>query len=1362
MIKRPTSRALAAFVVATAAFAASVAPAQACTLVFITQPTILTSPVQCVGIVDTPIAGDVVNDTTVSNTTPTQLTSVFGVFIQNSTISGRFINNGIIDVAAASIFPPAANNQAAFVVGSDIQGGIINNGTIHAAINPALIIVSTVQTGAIDNFGVIRSDGAAVLGFGASAGLYFSGTSFLNTLTNHTGALIQGAEVGVFGRSGTSWTGGIVNAGTIRGGLIGIDLLTTSFSGGITNQTTGLISAGNGSGILVNNTVFAGGLDNAGRIEAFGNLIPVSPFVSGGIGVRMLANNVSGTFYNRATGVVDGTYFGMQFQGSTFNGLFRNAGSILGGDPLETTGFGYGYGAALSYADWTGDIVNEATGTIAARTKNLIVPGTVADNAGLAIGLIVSGNNVTTFHGNVNNAGSIAGPIGVEILVNSFTGNLNNSGSITSETNVAQSSFGKARAVRFIANSFLGDFVNGATGVIRDTSPNAPDAEISTVGINAVSWTGNFRNAGRIENLANANCENCTSSVDIRSTTWTGSFLNEATGVLGKSDEVVHVEVQNFTGNVDNAGHIGDATAHRGMVFEAASHHGEILNRAGAVIEGMDLGLGICGAQCEVGRLNPGDGLLANITNAGRIANTNPDLTRPWAALIVFHDAWIGNLVNEASGVISSPKTAIIVAKHSPLIEDFSDTQPMDLFQGNFINRGTIDGDVDLLIAQWTGNFDNSGTMENIKFAGAMTGGFFNSGTIGSVDLSDTTSALTYRQTGAASLTGFPLGTMRLSNTAVTTLDFRGGRLFGNVIGGSDLNDIFQVNAGSGGTFEYATGIASNLATFAVNSGKAIIGDTEITASSITVGPGATLFMSQGSVVPFPDAILHATNLTLSPTSSLEMQLTTNTAVHPFITVSGTANLAGSFVAHIDPMAFAGTGQTQFVYNGLIQGAVTGSFSSVTIAGAPPLFRITPFYNSFDVMIERLAFTEFADPDSPNQDAVAEALEEIFQEGTSDPDLQNLIDVIAESSSSDIADIYDAIAGSTQAETDLAAQKADDPWKQSVGQRVDAARSTGCTVSGDTWCFRRYAQGGPAPVQTDAPEDPDAFAWLDTGLRDVGATSVWGRIVGVWGETDGGVSSPASRQRTFGFIAGADHVVNSTLLVGVAGQYVRTKAEFENSRNESRVESIQAGAYFSYGGAEAYLNGNVSGIATHSSTNRIFSIGSIDYDAAVRFPATSVTSSLEFGQIYELDGYRIEPHVGVNYAGQFTDAYREHGAEGLGLIVDPDDLHSLRSLVGARASRVYDLGDRKIVPALRLEWRHEYLDRNNTFIAAFQGAPDATFKVSCAPSARDTAVLGTSLTLPISGRVTGYIDAEGAFSEDARSGTISLGARATW
>ena len=114
------------------------------------------------------------------------------------------------------------------------------------------------------------------------------------------------------------------------------------------------------------------------------------------------------------------------------------------------------------------------------------------------------------------------------------------------------------------------------------------------------------------------------------------------------------------------------------------------------------------------------------------------------------------------------------------------------------------------------------------------------------------------------------------------------------------------------------------------------------------------------------------------------------------------------------------------------------------------------------------------------------------------------------------------------------------------------------------------------------------------------------------------------------------------------------------------------------------------------------------------------------------------------------------------LLMRPEDSQSLRTIVSARISRVFGAGDRKIVPQLRLDWRHEMLDRRQEFSAAFAGAPDVFFHVDGAAYARDTFAAGLSMTMPLTGRMTGYIDAQGAFSDDSVSAMISLGGRATW
>jgi hypothetical protein len=1233
--------------------------------------------------------------------------------------SGGITNAGEIRGATFGVF-----------VNDLFAGGISNSGLISGAGDTGIVLANT----AVFQGGISNANGALITG---GTGIEVRGGAVLNGGIQNAGQIIGTDNYGIFMNGGATLADGIQNSNIITGAFTGV-ILDGDFSGGVTNASTGTIIGNQGFGLLSLGG-FNGGIDNAGSIIGLGVLAEPQgsdPFnsVDGGIGVLITGPTFDtgvwvGTFLNRASGVIDATYIGVKMLGASFSGEFRNAGQIVGGDPGDLTGFGYSFGASLSYVNFEGDIVNEATGAIVASSPNAGVPGYNFPNAGLEVGLFAPLDSlvkVSTFQGNVVNNGFIGGPTGLAMFLNVFDGGiLNGAGALIDGVN---------------GNGILMD-VTTWTGSL---SNNGQIRSANAVGIEAL---GNA-NGVAISNGAAGRIEGQTAAIRFSGSLFTGSIVNA--GLIQGGADGVNV-TGGFAGDIQNTGLIaggsgaglsvgalgvfdgtltnsGSMTGGLGAVLNTGAMTGGILNTSTGSLTG-----GFWGVILFDGTFNGG------ITNAGSISGSNAGILSGG----VFTDG-INN-----SGSISGTAFGIRMSNAST-------------FSGGIANTGTGVISASLIAAislenVSSGDIVNAGTVSGptaIQILNTFNGGIFNSGIIaGSINLEAVTTPLTYRQTGAGAVTA--ASTFALSDTAVTTLDFRGGTLLGDVAGGADLNDIFEVNAG-GNIFGYSSGTASNLASFAVNSGTAFIGDAAINTNAMSVGAGATLFLSES-------AVINAANVTFSPTSSFQAALTTNTAVHPTINVDGTANLAGAFVAHIDPQAFLGSGETEWVYDGIIAGDVTGAFNSVTIFGAPNLFSITPAYNSFDVTISLNSFAELIEPTNPNQVSVGDALDDIYQDGTTDPDLLNLIDTLANASPDEIADILDAIAGSTNAETGMAAMRQDDPWKQSVGQRVNAARSTGCTVAGDTWCFRRYAQvQAPSPVISDATDDAEAFGWLETGLRDVGATSLWGRIVGIWGETDGGASSPGSQQRTYGLVGGVDHVVDQTLLLGVAGQYVNTQADFERSFNESSVESVQVGPYFSYGGAEAYLNGNASIIFSRSLTDRFFAVGNQFYAASVRFPSTTYTASLEGGTIFEVGGYRLEPNIGVNYALQATDRYAEEGAGGLGLIVDPEDLNSLRSLVGGRVSRVYDIGDRKIVPELRVEWRHEFLDRRHTFEAAFAGAPDVTFLVSCEPSARDVFALGGSLTIPVAGRVTGFVDAEGAFSEDSRAGTLSLGARATW
>ena len=537
-------------------------------------------------------------------------------------------------------------------------------------------------------------------------------------------------------------------------------------------------------------------------------------------------------------------------------------------------------------------------------------------------------------------------------------------------------------------------------------------------------------------------------------------------------------------------------------------------------------------------------------------------------------------------------------------------------------------------------------------------------------------------------------------------------------------------------------------------------GATGTGLGAMSVANGGTLYLDDNTS-------LGGSSLALAAGSNLNLFLAPSTTQYPQITV-GSANVTGANLGvYLEPLDFAGTAQTVFVYDNVIASSnVTGALaSSAILSTASPLFSLSTSTDAggINIRLERLAFGDIIPNPSGNQSSLGAALEQIFVGGVSDPDLLNVFGLLATGNLSDIVVLYSGLSGSVAAEATQAMVRTDDPFRHVLAERMNITRSPGCTVAGDTWCLRRYAQATPqGPVMSDVQGDPTVFDWLQTGVRDTGTVSVWGRALAAWSEMDGSDNAPGSRQRSYGFVAGSDKVVDASLLVGIAAQYVQTDVDHDSGNARAELETLQLGGYVSYGGAETYLNGSLSANGSQGKSQRRFAVGATDYSLSSFQRSWAASASAEVGKVIEADGMRLEPSMGLRYVWMSTGDYAESGGGGLGLLIRPDASQSLRSAVGARLSRVFELGDRKIVPQLRVEWQHEFLDRGQSFEAAFAAAPGIPFRVEGTNYTRDQVALGLSVTMPLTGNLTGYADGQTSFSDDMSSTMLSLGLRATW
>lgn len=1216
-------------------------------------------------------------------------------------------------------------------VGFDIQNGTLEAGTgqlgalgANNIFSPGILhVTSDLTTGSIAGNGGVILDGTLTTGGNDLS------TTFSGVISGSGGLTKEGT--GAFTLSGTNtFTGATtINNGSLilSGGNALSDLsdVTINASGLLQVDTAETVRSLAGSGnALLNDTLTVSG----------GSLTFYSGVMSGAGGLTVANNsNLVLTGDNTYTGLT--TVDASQLRIGNFGPTGSVAGDILlqnsatlyflrsGDYSWDHSVSGSGVviidgGSSAETATWTAANSGNA---IAVSNKTLQVSG--AGTIG-AFEIQANSDGIIDLGGTTQNVGRVVAQFGGEVrngtINSSFDFFLNDTAAVSA--NIIGAPIGVTKnfagtAVLSGANSFSGAVnVNGGLLIANNAAGHALGgtatlniASPGAVQVNFGETVGKILGNGSLI-LNAALTVNDSSSYEFDGViSSTGKLVKDGTGMLALGG------VNTFSGGIDilhgGVRLLNNSSAGTGPIttFGSVISYANAVNNAAPIIVNSNttqLEVLAADAATQSGSISESGGPrpiekigTGTLTLTGN--NTYTGLTTITAGKLVVQG---GNAIANSAGVTTGSAGTFALNSSETI--------------GSFAGAGTLQIGASTLLT-------TGGNNASTTFSGTSSG---------AGGLTKTGSGV-FTLTGANAFTG-PL-TVSAGNLSVVSGGSLSGMTSFNVLGGAQtfLGGTPQGVNGSGMT---GTGIGS-----------------------ISVSSGGTAYLDDNTS-------LSVGSVNLASGSNLNVFLTTNTAQYGKITASGAATVSGANVGvYLDPITFSGTLATTFTYNNIVTGSsVSGTFGSVNLLQAPsPLFSVTGIYSgtSAGVQVTRNAFSNIGG-DGSNQGNVGGGLEQIFTDGTTDPDLINLFNVIGSAPAGSIPAIYAAIAGAANAENLGAGLRTDDPWKQSVAERVNAARTTGCTVSGDSWCLRRYAQASTngGEVMSDVQGDPTAFDWLETGIRDEGSTSFWARGIGAWGETRGDLNGPGSSQWTGGLIGGVDRVVNSLLLAGVALQYVETNVNYDASPNKSQIQSGQVGAYVSYGGAEAYVNGNVSVIGSQANANRFMNIGLLNYNVESKARSLALTASVEGGTIMEFDGYRFEPSLALNYAGAFPQNFEEHGGGGLSLIVNPDDSASLRSILSARLSRVFDLGDRKIVPQIRFDWRHEMLDSRQEFTAAFAGAPSVSFDVKGATYARDVFATGASVTMPITGQITGYVDAQGAFSDDTTSVMVSLGGRATW
>ncbi len=546
----------------------------------------------------------------------------------------------------------------------------------------------------------------------------------------------------------------------------------------------------------------------------------------------------------------------------------------------------------------------------------------------------------------------------------------------------------------------------------------------------------------------------------------------------------------------------------------------------------------------------------------------------------------------------------------------------------------------------------------------------------------------------------------------------------------------------NGGTLEVDGSIASS-SLVTVNAGG-ILSGTGI------VDPAVTTIMSGGVLAPG-----NPTNRTgtLTITGDLAFQsgafylIQVNGAAAGSVSVTGATTLAGATVDAV----FAGTTGLVNKYKILTAtGGVSGTFAPAVVnTNLAPGLSDTLSYDANNVYLNLTASLGAGQGLNTNQQNVATSINKFFNSGGALP--------AAFASLFGSPGLANAL---TQASGELGTgseQTTFDAMNAFMSLLTDPFMGRGNGFGGAT-APAAYADDSDQASAYAASRRNDAFAMFTKAppAQFLPRWSVWAAGYGGTQSTDGNAAlgSNSATSRIAGTAVGADYLFSPDTLAGFALAGGGTSFSV-NNLGSGRSDLFQAGAYWRHTNGPAYVTAALAYGWQDITTDRNVTIAGLDHLRA-EFNANTYSGRIEGGYRFVapvVGGVGITPYA----AGQFVTfdlpAYAEtvvSGAPNFALNYGGQSVTDGRSELGIRTDKSFAVQNGILTLRSRFAWAHDF-DPNRSIAATFQTLPGASFVVSGAAQASDSALTTASIEMKWRNNWSAAATFEGEFSNVTQS-----------
>lgn len=228
-----------------------------------------------------------------------------------------------------------------------------------------------------------------------------------------------------------------------------------------------------------------------------------------------------------------------------------------------------------------------------------------------------------------------------------------------------------------------------------------------------------------------------------------------------------------------------------------------------------------------------------------------------------------------------------------------------------------------------------------------------------------------------------------------------------------------------------------------------------------------------------------------------------------------------------------------------------------------------------------------------------------------------------------------------------------------------------------------------------------------------------------------------------GVLGGADYRLTDNLILGAALNFTFADADYDQFLGDVDAYSYGALLYGTYYQGPAYVDAHAG-----------FNWNEYDITRRVAFPTIDRTATADTdGRQYSMGagaGYdlrrgpvTVTPFGRVEYIRLDIDGYSERGAAGLDLAIRDQTVESFQTALGVTMSYAWSVPFGVLVPQIRGEWRHEFLNDERSITATYVNDPFNTFfAIPTEQPDRDFFALGAGLSAALAQGFTAFVNYE--------------------